>query len=138
MCFGHGYRHSKKPTDEQKEDAKRTGSMNPCLRRQFYLAYQCLVLALAVPAAGFKAPPGQLLQGAARFTELQHVHITDCLGPVFKQQTPQSKEGPGCTPMVDGKRLYVLGLGGDLTATFVIVPVTVDGHGRVEIPPLSA
>ena len=36
------------------------------------------------------------------------------LGPVVKQRMPQSKEGPGCTPTVDGERLYVLGLGGDL------------------------
>lgn len=36
------------------------------------------------------------------------------LGPVSKQQMPQSKEGPGCTPTVDGERLYVLGMGGEL------------------------
>jgi outer membrane protein assembly factor BamB len=36
------------------------------------------------------------------------------LGPAFKQQMPQGQEGPGCTPTVDGERLYVLGLGGDL------------------------
>jgi outer membrane protein assembly factor BamB len=36
------------------------------------------------------------------------------LGPTFKQQPPQGKEGPGCTPTVDGERLYVLGLGGEL------------------------
>jgi outer membrane protein assembly factor BamB len=36
------------------------------------------------------------------------------LGPAFKQQVPQGKEGPGCTPTVDGERLYVLGLGGEL------------------------
>ncbi len=36
------------------------------------------------------------------------------LGPAFKQRIPQSKEGPGCTPTVDGERLYVLGLAGDL------------------------
>lgn len=36
------------------------------------------------------------------------------LGPAFQQQMPQSKEGPGCTPTVDGDRVYVLGLGGDL------------------------
>ena len=27
------------------------------------------------------------------------------LGPAFKQQTSQSKEGPACTPTVDGERL---------------------------------
>jgi outer membrane protein assembly factor BamB len=36
------------------------------------------------------------------------------LGPAFQQQTPQGKEGPGCTPTVDGELLYVEGLGGDL------------------------
>ena len=36
------------------------------------------------------------------------------LGPAFKQGMPQGKEGPGCTPTVDGERLYVEGLGGDL------------------------
>ena len=36
------------------------------------------------------------------------------LGPAFKQQTPQSKEGPACTPTVDGDRLYVEGVGGDV------------------------
>ncbi|KAA0222221.1 serine/threonine protein kinase [candidate division KSB1 bacterium] len=36
------------------------------------------------------------------------------LGPAFPQSRPQGKEGPGCTPTVDGERLYVIGLGGDL------------------------
>ena len=36
------------------------------------------------------------------------------LGPAFRQNRPQSKEGPACTPTVDGERLYVLGMGGDL------------------------
>jgi len=36
------------------------------------------------------------------------------LGPAFQQQWHQSKEGPSCTPTVDGERLYVLGVGGDL------------------------
>jgi outer membrane protein assembly factor BamB len=36
------------------------------------------------------------------------------LGPAFQQRASQGKEGPGCTPTVDGDRLYVLGLGGDL------------------------
>jgi len=36
------------------------------------------------------------------------------LGPAFKQQMPQGKEGPACTPTVDGERLYVEGLGGDI------------------------
>ena len=36
------------------------------------------------------------------------------LGPVFREGGPQGSEGPGCTPTVDGDRLYVLGAGGDL------------------------
>jgi outer membrane protein assembly factor BamB len=36
------------------------------------------------------------------------------LGPAVQQKRPQSKEGPACTPTVDGDRLYVLGMGGDL------------------------
>ena len=36
------------------------------------------------------------------------------LGPAGQQGPPQGKEGPGCTPTVDGERLYVLGLGGNL------------------------
>ncbi len=36
------------------------------------------------------------------------------LGSAHPQRMPQSKEGPGCTPTVDGERLYVLGTGGDL------------------------
>lgn len=36
------------------------------------------------------------------------------LGPAHRQRMPQGKEGPGCTPTVDGDRLYVLGLGGEL------------------------
>ena len=36
------------------------------------------------------------------------------LGAAFNQNWPQSKDGPGSTPTVDGERLYVLGLGGNL------------------------
>ena len=36
------------------------------------------------------------------------------LGPAYKGKMPQGKEGPGCTPTVDGERVYVLGLAGDL------------------------
>jgi len=34
------------------------------------------------------------------------------LGDAVQQRVPQSKEGPGCTPTVDGKHLYVIGMGG--------------------------
>jgi outer membrane protein assembly factor BamB len=36
------------------------------------------------------------------------------IGPAFQQRAPQGKEGPGCTPTVDGERLYVEGLSGDV------------------------
>jgi outer membrane protein assembly factor BamB len=36
------------------------------------------------------------------------------LGPAFKQDMPQGKEGPGCTPTVDGELVYVEGLGGEV------------------------
>ncbi|MHC4567358.1 MAG: outer membrane protein assembly factor BamB family protein, partial [Planctomycetota bacterium] len=36
------------------------------------------------------------------------------LGPAHSQRMPQGKEGPGCTPTVDGERLYALSLGGNL------------------------
>lgn len=35
------------------------------------------------------------------------------IGQAFKQDASQGKEGPACTPTVDGERLYVLGLAGD-------------------------
>ena len=38
------------------------------------------------------------------------------LGPAFDQpEWPQAEEGPGSTPTVDGERLYVVGLGGDVS-----------------------
>jgi outer membrane protein assembly factor BamB len=36
------------------------------------------------------------------------------LGPAYQQGPAQGKEGPGCTPTVDGDRLYVESLGGDI------------------------
>src|SRR5207237_8142908 len=36
------------------------------------------------------------------------------ISAAFPQQMPQGRDGPGCTPTVDGERLYVLGLGGNL------------------------
>jgi len=36
------------------------------------------------------------------------------LGPAFSQRASQGKEGPACTPTVDGKLLYVEGLGGNV------------------------
>ena len=36
------------------------------------------------------------------------------IGPALSEGMPQGKEGAGCTPTVDGERLYVLGLAGEL------------------------
>jgi outer membrane protein assembly factor BamB len=36
------------------------------------------------------------------------------LGPAFQQQASQGREGPACTPTVDGDRLYVEGLAGNV------------------------
>jgi outer membrane protein assembly factor BamB len=36
------------------------------------------------------------------------------LGHAFNQSMPQGKQGPGCTPTVDGDRLYVEGLAGNI------------------------
>jgi len=36
------------------------------------------------------------------------------LGPAFAQRASQGKEGPACTPTVDGERLYVEGLDGNV------------------------
>lgn len=36
------------------------------------------------------------------------------IGPAYRQRAPQGKEGPACTPTVDGGLLYVIGLGGEL------------------------
>ncbi|MBN2474649.1 MAG: PQQ-binding-like beta-propeller repeat protein [Pirellulales bacterium] len=36
------------------------------------------------------------------------------LGPACREGGPQGNEGPGCTPTVDGDRLYLLGAGGEL------------------------
>ena len=36
------------------------------------------------------------------------------LAPVFSQRMPHSKQGPSSTPTVDGERLYVVGMGGNL------------------------
>jgi len=42
------------------------------------------------------------------------------LGPAFNQKGwPQSKEGPSCTPTVDGERLYVEGMAGDVSCVQV-------------------
>jgi outer membrane protein assembly factor BamB len=37
------------------------------------------------------------------------------LRQAVSQRMPQGKEGPACTPTVDGDRLYVIGMGGDVS-----------------------
>jgi outer membrane protein assembly factor BamB len=41
------------------------------------------------------------------------------LGPAVAQDWAQAREGPGCTPTVDGERLYVIGMAGDLSCVQV-------------------
>lgn len=41
------------------------------------------------------------------------------IGPALTEGMPQGKEGTGCTPTVDGERLYVLGLGGELACLHI-------------------
>jgi len=36
------------------------------------------------------------------------------IAPAYSQNWPQSKEGPSCTPTIDGDRLYVMGLAGNM------------------------
>jgi outer membrane protein assembly factor BamB len=36
------------------------------------------------------------------------------IAPAHEQNWPQSKEGPSCTPTVDGERIYVMGLAGNV------------------------
>ena len=54
------------------------------------------------------------------------------------ERAPQAKEGPGCTPTVDGQRLYVGGLGGNVACLQVEdgkilwqISMTDDFGGRV-------
>jgi outer membrane protein assembly factor BamB len=49
---------------------------------------------------------------------------TTPLGPANKQGGAQGKEGPACTPTVDGELLYVVGAGGDIACLQV-------GNGKV-------
>jgi outer membrane protein assembly factor BamB len=60
------------------------------------------------------------------------------LGPAFAQRPSQGREGPACTPTVDGERLYVEGLGGNVACLQVEdgkvlwqISMTEDFGGRV-------
>lgn len=64
------------------------------------------------------------------------------LGPAYKQDWPQGKEGPGCTPTVDGDFLYVEGLAGNVACLQVSDGKVVWRRGLQEnfggsIPPWS-
>lgn len=37
------------------------------------------------------------------------------LNPAYEQRMPQSKEGPGGTPTIDGDKMYVMGMAGNVT-----------------------
>src|SRR5688572_30651494 len=41
------------------------------------------------------------------------------LGPALSQDWEQAKEGPGSTPTVDGERLYVIGMAGEVSCVKV-------------------
>ncbi|MFO0915867.1 MAG: PQQ-binding-like beta-propeller repeat protein [Pirellulales bacterium] len=60
------------------------------------------------------------------------------IGPAHREGPPQGVEGPGCSPTVDGDRLYVLGAGGTLACleakdgkVLWTVSLTQDFGGRV-------
>lgn len=44
----------------------------------------------------------------------QEIWVTK-LGSAYEQRMPQSKEGPGGTPTIDGDHMYVMGMAGDVT-----------------------
>ena len=56
------------------------------------------------------------------------------LGPAFQQRVPQSKEGPSCTPTVDGEQLYVLGVGGDLAELLALHSMIDPADDRPFVP----
>jgi len=67
---------------------------------------------------------------------------TTRLGPAFEQSRPQGKEGPAATPTVDGERLYVMGLAGNV-ACLVVQDGTIVWQRRLQddfgapVPPWS-
>lgn len=60
---------------------------------------------------GMSAKDGQEVVWALSEANGETIWVTP-LGPEFEQSHSQSKEGPGGTPTVDGKLLYVIGMGG--------------------------
>jgi outer membrane protein assembly factor BamB len=41
------------------------------------------------------------------------------IGEAVEQRMPQSNEGPGCTPTIEGDHLYLIGMGGKLACLHV-------------------
>jgi outer membrane protein assembly factor BamB len=60
---------------------------------------------------GMSNRDGKQIVWARSETDGQEIWSTP-LGDAVDQGPRQSKEGPGCTPSVDGDRLYVIGMGG--------------------------
>ena len=60
---------------------------------------------------GMSNRDGKEIVWALSETDGQEVWATP-LGDAVQQGVPQSKEGPACTPTIDGNRAYVLGMGG--------------------------
>lgn len=64
------------------------------------------------------------------------------LGPAYRQERKQSKEGPGSAPTIDGDRLYVIGMGGAVaclradSGTIVWQRSMTDSFGGI-VPPWS-
>lgn len=54
------------------------------------------------------------------------------LGSAFRQRASQGREGPGCTPTIDGERLYVEGLGGNVACLQVADGKIVWQHSMTE------
>ena len=60
---------------------------------------------------GMSSRNGKEIVWALSEADGQEVWATP-LGEAVQQRVPQSKEGPACTPTVDGNRVYVIGMGG--------------------------
>jgi outer membrane protein assembly factor BamB len=60
---------------------------------------------------GMSSRNGKEIVWALSEADGSEVWVTS-LGDAVDQRMPQSKEGPGCTPAIDGDRLYIIGMGG--------------------------
>ena len=64
---------------------------------------------------GMSNRDGKEIVWAISETDGKEVWVTP-LGDAVQQGVPQSKEGPACTPAVDGDRLFVIGMGGKVAS----------------------